>query len=49
MADFGKFYPLIVKPLKSQPFIIDCINTLKTFIKNKENESTIRYVEQQLK
>lgn len=35
LADFGKFYPSIVKPLKSQQFIIECINTLKTYNKNK--------------
>lgn len=49
MADFAKFYPSVVKPLKQEAFINDCLNTLKSFSKGNEHSQVISYVRQQFK
>jgi hypothetical protein len=35
MSDLAKFYPTEVHRFKTEPFIKECINTLKTFNKNQ--------------
>lgn len=48
MADFAKTYPNAVNQLKRQQFVVDCINTLKTFNKNNEFDNIISYAESRL-
>ena len=49
MADFAKFYPNVVNPLKKEPFIAECLTNLRNHNKNNEMTPTIKYAEGLLK
>ena len=43
MADIAKTYPSAVVQLKKEPFVAECINTLKNFNRNNKYDDAIKY------